>query len=147
MTRTDHARKYGENVQFVTGRQSALILGGSCMSDTKMLTDGFELILKELNKVESKLKGQVKNERKRHESKFNKSFGYESIEEAHEDYGFGVITEAKLNKIVDRFENAENFTSQKLVAHNLVKQYIENLQIEKVRIERCNGKGYSKFLK
>jgi len=116
------------------------------MADTALLTDGFGLIFKELEKVEAKLKEQVEKERKRHEKKFCKPFGYDCVEEAREDYGYGAITEAKFNKVVERFESGEVFRSSKLVALNLVRAYKENLQLEKTEIERSGGKGYSKFL-
>lgn len=107
--------------------------------DFEMLIDGFELFIKELAKIESKLEEQVKKQRERHDKKYNTPFGYESEEELREVFGYGGITQKKFDEAMARFNASENFKTSKVIALNLAKSIRENYEEEKRYIIEGSG--------
>ena len=97
--------------------------------------DGCEFLLKECERIRTKLEKKIAKQEEKRQKEFSKIFLYGSVEEICDAYGYGYITDEQRRKYIELFENGEDALNAPLVnrdtaALDVLLRFIKQLKFE-----------------
>lgn len=97
--------------------------------------DGCEILLKECERIRTKLEKKIAKQEEKRQKEFSKIFSYGSVEEICYAYGYGYITDEQRRKYIELFENGEDALNAPLVnrdtaALDVLLRFIKQLKFE-----------------
>lgn len=130
----------------------------------KIEIDSRNTLLKRLEKVKASLIKVVDKEVAKRAEKIEKLQKYDSVEEAHDAFGYGEITEEEYREVVEFFESGKKFITETKTKNSIALEILNNFisrlkkdvralewdmlsEDEKERIRKSNEELKKKYIK